>query len=73
MRSDNSNLTNERNAQNNASPFIWLLVGHVGDTEALRLCNYDTAVTFDGQTYSPFPFSIGRQHVKGLLIFFVKF
>lgn len=61
MKSTNTNITAERNKTANASPWVWLLSAQSGDSDALRLASYDSAVTFDGLTYAPFPFTIGHQ------------
>lgn len=57
----NSALVVEKNTLHNLDPWLWLFEIQIDDTEALRVAGYDQEVTYGGETYSPFPVSVGSQ------------
>lgn len=48
----------EAYAKNNASPWIWLFEVEVGSSEVAHLTPYDAQVTWNGDTYYPYPMSV---------------
>lgn len=69
MRAIDSDLVGEKNKLHQPSPWIWLLEVSVSDTESARIANYQQNVTWNGDTYYSFPFSIGeiQQSAEGQL------
>ena len=43
------------------APFIWLVELQIDSSEAVRICAYDQEVTFEGDTWYPFPFKVGTR------------
>ena len=50
----------EINKTSQTAPFIWLLEVRQDDDTAIRVCRYTTQITWGGDVYYPFPFTIDR-------------
>jgi len=62
-----TDLVAEKNKLHATSPWIWLVELAVSDAEAIRLAAYQQNVTFAGDLYYAFPFTVGavRQSAEG--------
>lgn len=56
-----SALVGEKNTLHSTAPWIWLFEIQTDSSNAIRIAGYDEAVTFDSETYSPYPVQVGSQ------------